>query len=83
MQKLAHKLGEQAIPFRSVRGKTITREEVLSASFDSPPKLGPKSCMLCVLKETEEGGTFRCFLEEPGKAAYRHLESCHHPAQQF
>ena len=58
VQKLGHKLGEQAIPFQSVRGKTITREEVLSAAFDSPPKLGPKSFML-------EGGGGRWDLSIP------------------
>lgn len=58
LQKVAHRLGEEGITFQSVRGKTLTTEELLSAAFSSPPKLGIKSCMLRVLKEVEEGETF-------------------------
>ena len=46
MQRLARKLDEQAIPFQSVTGKTITKEEVLSAAHHQ--SLAPRAaCFVC------------------------------------
>jgi hypothetical protein len=53
VQRLAHRLGDEGRNFQSVREITTWTDEVLSVAFASPPKLGPKSCLLPVLKEVQ------------------------------